>query len=195
MTPANTTGPGGTTLYYGDLNTPHVLQVFLELRDRASRTMSETLLQTFRQAADERKLVVKFHFAATIDDTVGGIGSQRGLSALAAAADVGQKEFVDYLSALFAAQPFPPVDDKFSETSELLSQAGKVEGLRSAEFDRKVTDNVYLNWAGETVGSFSSFGVIGTPVLWYDGEVIPVVNADGESLSLNPQEFLSELRK
>ncbi|MFG3091754.1 hypothetical protein ACGGAI_29445 [Streptomyces antibioticus] len=118
MTPAHTTGPGGTTLYYGDLNTPHVLQVFLELRDRASRTMSETLLHTFRQASDEGKLVVKFHFAAAIDDTVGGIGSQRGVSAL-------------------AAQPFPPVDDRFSDTSELLfSQAGKVDGLRSAEFDK-----------------------------------------------------------
>ncbi|WP_179165939.1 thioredoxin domain-containing protein [Streptomyces sp. Amel2xC10] len=194
MTPANTTGPGGTTLYYGDLNRPHVLQVFLELRDRASRRMSETLLETIRKAADDGRFVVKFHFAATIDDTVGGIGSQRGLSALAAAADVGEKEFVDYLAALFAAQPFPPVDDKFSDTSELLAQAGKVEGLRSAEFDKKVTDNVYLNWAGEAVGTFSSFGIVGTPVVWYDGEVIPVVNADGESISLTPQEFLSELQ-
>ncbi|MEU6367992.1 hypothetical protein ABZ876_20165 [Streptomyces sp. NPDC046931] len=54
MAPKNTTGTDGTTIYYGDPDTPHVLRVFLELRDRASHRMAENLLDTIRQVADER---------------------------------------------------------------------------------------------------------------------------------------------
>jgi hypothetical protein len=179
MAPANTTGAGGTTLYYGDLATPHVLQVFVELRDRASHRMADSLLDIIRQAADEGRFVVKFHFAGVIDDTVGGSGSQCALSALAAASDVGQKQLVDYLAKLFESQPFPPGDDRFSDTSLLLSLAGTVNGLRSPDFDQKVTDNTYMTWAGEAIGSFDSLGVVGTPVVWYDDEVIPVVKSEG----------------
>ncbi|MFF8024460.1 FUSC family protein [Streptomyces sp. NPDC007896] len=193
MNPAHSTGADGTTLYYGDLDAPHVLEVFVELRDRASHRMADSLLGTIRRAADDGKFVAKFHFAGTIDDTVGGSGSQRGLSALAAASDAGQRKFVDYLAALFASQPFPPVDDQFSDVSVLLSLADKVNGLRNAEFDMKVTDGTYLTWAGEVIGNFASFGVVGTPVVRYDDEVIPVVKPEGGP-ALTPQEFLDRLR-
>ena len=192
MTPAHTTGANGTTLYYGDLDAPHVLDMFVELRDRASRRVADSLLGTIRQAADAGNLVAKFHFAGTIDDTVGGSGSQRALSALAAASDVGQRKFVDYLATLFAAQPFPPADDQFADVSVLLSLADKVRGLRNAEFDRKVTDDTYLTWAGEVIGDFESFGVVGTPVVRYDDEVIPVVKPEGGP-AITPQEFLNRL--
>ncbi|MEU6579109.1 thioredoxin domain-containing protein [Streptomyces sp. NPDC046805] len=192
MTPANTTGTGDTTLYYGDLNNSHELQVFIELRDRASYRMAESLLGTIRQAADEGKFVVKFHFAGVMDETIGGTGSQRSLSALAAASDVGQKQFMEYLAALFEAQPFPPGNDDFSDASVLLSVADKVNGLRSTEFDQKVTGSTYMTWAGEVIGDFGSFGVVGTPVVWYDDENIPVEKIGGGP-AITPQEFLSQL--
>jgi hypothetical protein len=141
--------------------------------------VADSLLGTIRQAADAGNFVAKFHFSGTIDDTVGGSGSQRALSALAAASDVGQRKFVDYLATLFAAQPFPLADDQFADVSVLLSLADKVRGLRNAEFDRKVTDDTYLTWAGEVIGDFESFGVVGTPVVRYDDEVIPVVKPEG----------------
>ncbi|MFI9601414.1 thioredoxin domain-containing protein [Streptomyces sp. NPDC052043] len=192
MEPANTTGTGGGTLYYGDPDSPHVLQVFIELRDRASHRMADNLLGTIRQAADQGKFVVKFHFAATIDDAAGGNGSQRALSALAAASDVGQKQFIEYLGTLFASQP-PVTDDRFSDASVLLSLAGEVDQLRSADFDQKVTDNRYMTWAGESIGTFESFGVVGTPVVWHDDEVIPVVKTiDGPCITA--QEFLAQLQ-
>jgi hypothetical protein len=194
MTPANTTDPDGTTLYYGDLSAPHVLQVFIDMRDRASARVAQTLLDTIRKAADEGTFVVKFHFAGTMDDTVGGSGSQRALSALAAASDVGQKQFLDYLAALFAAQPFPPGDDRFAETSVLLSAADGVTGLRSPDFDRKVTDDTYLTWAGESIGTFPSYGVVGAPAVWYDKEVIPVVTIDGD-VDITPGTFLTRIQK
>ncbi|WP_225823605.1 thioredoxin domain-containing protein [Streptomyces naphthomycinicus] len=192
MTPANTTGADGTTVYYGNPDAPHVLQVFLELRDRASRRMAESLLGTMRQGADDGSFVLRFHFAATLDDTVGGSGSRRALGALGAASDVGQKQFIEYLAVLFAEQPFPPDDDRFSDAAVLLTLAGRVDGLRSAEFDRKVADGTYLTWAGEAVGDFGSFGLVGTPVVRYDDTVVPVVHPEGGP-ALTPQEFLAQL--
>ncbi|MER6983766.1 DsbA family protein [Streptomyces carpinensis] len=191
MPPKNTTG---TAIYYGDLNTSHVLQVFLELRDRASHRMAASLLGTMRQVADDGEFVIKFHFAGLLDDTVGGAGSQHGLSALAAAADAGQKQFIEYLGTLFAHQPFPPGEDRFADTSVLLSLAGEVDGLRSADFDRKLREGTYLTWAGEAIGNFESFGVVGTPVVWRDSEVIPVVKSDGGP-AITPQEFLAQLQR
>jgi hypothetical protein len=96
------------------------------------------------------------------------------------------------LATLFAAQPFPPADDQFADVSVLLSLADKVRGLRNAEFDRKVTDDTYLTWAGEVIGDFESFGVVGTPVVRYDDEVIPVVKPEGGP-AITPQEFLNRL--
>ncbi|QHA08725.1 thioredoxin domain-containing protein [Streptomyces broussonetiae] len=194
MTPANTTGADGTTLYYGDLDAPHVLQVFLELRDRASHRVAVSLLDTMRQGADNGRFVVKFHFAATLDDTVGGDGSRQALSALGAASDAGQRQFIEYLAALFANQPFPPGDDHFADPEVLLDLASTVTGLRSADFDRKVTDRTYLTWAGQAVGEFDSFGVVGTPVVWYDETVVPVVKTEGGP-ALTPQEFLARIGK
>ncbi|MET7288070.1 thioredoxin domain-containing protein [Streptomyces sp. NPDC005573] len=191
--PANTTGTNDTTLYYGELSAPHELQVFMEMRDRASAEVAKTLLDTIRQGADQGKYVVKFHFAETIDDTVGGSGSQRAVSALAAASDEGQKEFIEYMAALFAAQPFPPGDDKFSEASVLLSVADKVDGLRSDSFDQKITDNTYLTWAGESIGNFGSFGLPGTPAIWYDKENIPVVTIEGD-VDITVQKFLGDIK-
>ncbi|GGJ03232.1 DsbA family protein [Streptomyces brasiliensis] len=191
MKPANTTGAGGATVYYGNLDSIHALRVFLELRDRASHRMAESLLGTIRRAADDNRFVVRFHFAAILDDTVGGSGSQRGLSALGAASDVGQRQFIDYLGVLLAAQPSSPGLDRFADTSVLLSLASEVEGLRSTGFDRKVTEDTYLTWAGETVGAFASYGVVGTPVVWYDDEVIPVLRGEDEP-ALTPQEFLAQ---
>ncbi|XES01305.1 hypothetical protein HEP87_63120 [Streptomyces sp. S1D4-11] len=57
----------------------------------------------------------------------------------------------------------------------------------------KVTDGTYLTWAGEVIGNFDSFGVVGTPVVWFDDEVIPVVKPEGGP-ALTPQEFLDRLR-
>ncbi|MEW2314478.1 thioredoxin domain-containing protein [Streptomyces bauhiniae] len=193
MTPANTTGNEGTTLYYGDLSAPHVLQVFLEMRDRASARMAKTLLDTIRKGADDGKYAVKFHFAGTMDDTVGGNGDQKALGALAAASDEGQKQFIEYLGALFDNQPFPPAEDKFSQGAVLLSVAGDVDGLRSSDFDRKVSDDTYLTWAGESISTFETFGLPGTPAVWYDQENIPVTTVEGE-VDTDPQKFLAAIK-
>ncbi|WP_282693800.1 hypothetical protein [Streptomyces sp. CC208A] len=77
MNPAHRTGAHGAAVYYGDPAAPHVLRVFPELRDPGRRRMADGLLGTFRAGADDGRLVVRFHFAAAPDDTVGGRGARR----------------------------------------------------------------------------------------------------------------------
>lgn len=193
MNPAHTTGAHGAAVYYGDPGAPHVLRVFLELRDPGSRRMAESLLDTFRAGADEGRLVARFHFAATLDDTAGGSGSRRAVSALGAASDAGQGPFLDYLAALFAAQPFPPgADDRFADPAALLDVAGRVDGLRSPDFDRKVTDGTYLPWAGQVVANFAEFGILGTPVVRYDEEDLAVGGPDDTPV-IAPADFLRRI--
>ncbi|MEU7295134.1 thioredoxin domain-containing protein [Streptomyces exfoliatus] len=190
--PAQTTGVDGSVLYYGKLDSPHAVHFFLELRDRGSAHVMESLLDSVREGADAGKYVVKFHFNGAFDDTVGGSGSHRALSALGAAADAGQNAFADYLAALFKAQPFPPGYDRFAEADTLLTAADSVAGLRSADFDRKVNEGTYLQWAGKAIADFESYGVIGTPIAWYDDNDIHVFTVpDGPAVS--PQDFLAEL--
>ncbi|WP_406864613.1 thioredoxin domain-containing protein [Streptomyces sp. HUAS MG47] len=190
--PAQATGAGGSTLSYGNRDAPHTVHFFLELRDRGSARVMESLLDTVRKGADAGTYVLAFHFAGMMDDTVGGSGSRRALSALGAAADAGPQAFADYLAALFAAQPFPPGYDRFAEADTLLAAADGVAGLRSPDFDRKVNQGTYLHWAGETIAHFESYGVVGTPVAWYDDDVVQVLQAD-DGPAVTPQDFLSRL--
>ncbi|MFF8414977.1 thioredoxin domain-containing protein [Streptomyces omiyaensis] len=193
MNPAHTTGAHGAAVYYGDPGAPHVLRVFLELRDPGSRRMSEGLLDTFREGADEGRFVVRFHFAASIDDTAGGSGSRRAVAALGAASDAGQGAFLEYLAALLAAQPFPPgAEDRFADPAVLLDVAGGVDGLRSADFDRKVTEGTYVPWAGQVVANFAEFGILGTPVVRYDEEDLAVGGPDGTPV-IGPAGFLRRI--
>ncbi len=196
MNPANANGPDGATVHYGDPDNQHSLEFFLELRDRVSHNVAEGLLETMREGADQGRYVIKFHFAAQMDQTVGGAGSVCGLSALGAAGDVGQRQFIEYLAVLLKDQPFPPGFDRFSETSVLLDLASKVDGLRSPEFDLKVTEKTYMDWAGDTVAAFSSFNVLETPVVRFDGREIQVAKAEGgfaRGPAVSVADFLEQL--
>lgn len=193
MNPAHTTGAHGAAVYYGDPDAPHVLRVFLELRDRGSRRMAESLLSTFRAGADEGRFVVRCHFAVSLDDTVGGSGSRRAVAAFGAAGDAGQGLFAEYLAALLAAQPSPPgADDRFADPAALLAVAGGVPGPRSPDFDRKVTEGTYLSWAGQVVADFAGFGIPGTPVVRYDEEDVAVGGPDDTPV-VAPADFLRRI--
>lgn len=190
--PANTTGSGNEALCYGSLDNPHTLQVFVEMRDPGSAKMAGTLLGPIRRAADQGKLVVAFHFNASLDDEVGGGGSRSALSALAAASDVGQGQFIEYLAALFAAEPQFVTDDPFADPAFLLDRAGSVPGLRSPGFDRKVSQNTYASWAANAVADFQDSGVVGTPTIWFDQRVLLGIPA---GTGLSPEAFLAGIQR
>ncbi|MEY9964322.1 hypothetical protein ABIA33_002364 [Streptacidiphilus sp. MAP12-16] len=132
MNPATTTGTRNYTICYGALDSPHIPQVFVEMRAPDRAKMAESALGAIR-----RNCVATFHFTANPDDEVGGWGSRRSVSAFGAASEVGQRKFIEYRGTHFdfASQSYPLTDGPFSDASFLLSEAGQVAGLRSAEFD------------------------------------------------------------
>jgi protein-disulfide isomerase len=190
MTPANTTGPDGTILVYGQPDSGHVLSVYADLRCPYCKRLENGLGAVLEQVADQGLLTLHFHFATFIDDMDQGSGSLRALAALGAAADAGGREFSHYLRVLYADQP-PESDDAFADPATLLRLAGEVPGLRGPEFDRKVTEGVYEPWARRVSAAFESSGVTGTPTVRYDGDPITVLNPMGYAVT--PEAFRAQL--
>jgi len=190
MTPANTTGPDGTVLVYGQPDSGHVLSVYADLRCPYCKRLENGLGAVLEQTADQGRLTLNLHFATFIDDMAGGSGSLHALAALGAAADEGGRAFMHYLRVLYADQP-PESDDAFADPQTLLRLAGEVPGLRGPEFDRKVTEGVHLPWAQRVSAAFETSGVQSTPTVLYDGRPITVLNPMGYAVT--PEAFLSEL--
>ena len=192
MTPANTTGPDGTVLVYGQPDSGHLFSLYADLRCPYCKRLENGLGAVFEQAADEGRFTMHLHFATFIDGMAGGSGSLHALAALGAAADEGEggRTFMHYLRVLYADQPAEE-DDAFADPLTLLRLAGEVPGLRGPEFDRKVTEGVYLPWARRVSAAFDSSGVQGTPTAFYDGKPITVLNPMGYAVT--PEAFLAQL--
>lgn len=55
----------------------------------------------------------------------------------------------------------------------LLRIADRVEGLRSAAFDRAVRENTHRAWVADAEKAFEASGVGGTPTVLVDGAALP----------------------
>ncbi|MGW7516180.1 DsbA family protein [Streptomyces sp. NPDC054796] len=190
MRPANTLGEGGTTVVYGSPSAQRVLHVYADPRCPYCKRMDVALGDTMRRLADDGHLTLYHHFAAFLDDALGGSGSHRALNALGAAADVGQVPFLAYLRTLFAHQP-PEDFDGFASPETLLMLAGEVEGLRSAEFDEAVLQLRYREWADRVAAAFEASGVTATPTVLLDGAPVTVLGSTGHAVA--QEEFLWQL--
>lgn len=189
MIPANTTGPGGTIVRYGTDDATHVLSVYADLRCPYCKRMENGLGAVMERAADEGRFAVDHHFATFIDDAAGGTGSMEALAALGAAADEGQKPFMQYLRTLYADQPSEG-EDAFADRDTLLRLAHEVEALHTDAFRQKVVDGAYLPWAAQVSAAFRTSGVQSTPTVLIDRTPIPVISAMGYAVS--PEAFLAE---
>lgn len=190
MIPANTRGPGGIVVRYGDDDAAHVLSVYADLRCPYCRRMELDLGAVMERAADEGRFAVDHHFGTFIDDNAGGSGSLEALAALGAAVDVGQKPFMHYLRALYADQPSEDVD-AFADRDNLLRLAGEVEALRSDSFRQKVMERTYLPWAAQVSAAFATSGVRSTPTVLIDSTPVAVINSLGYAVT--PEAFLAEV--
>ncbi|MFE5242110.1 MULTISPECIES: thioredoxin domain-containing protein [unclassified Streptomyces] len=190
MIPANTRGPGGIVVRYGDDDAAHVLSVYADLRCPYCKRMELDLGAVMERAADEGRFAVDHHFGTFIDDNAGGSGSLEALAALGAAVDVGQKPFMHYLRALYADQPSEDVD-AFADRDNLLRLAGEVEALRSDSFRQKVMERTYLPWAAQVSAAFATSGVRSTPTVLIDSTPVAVINSLGYAVT--PEAFLAEV--
>lgn len=191
MIPAHTTDEGGTTVVYGSSTTAPVLHVYADLRCPYCKRVEEELGGTMRQLADDGAFVLHFHFATFLDDRLGGDGSRLSLNALGAALDVGQREFMDYLAVLYAAQP-PEERDDFADPETLLSLAARVAGLRSAAFDQAVPGLAHRDWVDAVSAAFLASGVGATPTVLMDDRPVGVLNGAGNAVS--PEQFVAQLQ-
>ncbi|MER5634072.1 hypothetical protein CP967_20765 [Streptomyces nitrosporeus] len=189
MIPANTTGPGGVIVRYGDEDATHVLSVYADPRCPYCKRMELDLGAVMEQAADEGRFAVDHHFGTFLDASAGGSGSLEAVAALGAAVDVGQKPFMHYLRALYAEQPSED-QDSFSDRNYLLRLADEVEALQSGDFRQNVLEGKYLPWAAQVSLAFENSGIRSTPTVLFDRTPIAVINALGYAVT--PEAFLAE---
>ncbi|MFF5899514.1 thioredoxin domain-containing protein [Streptomyces argenteolus] len=190
MIPANTRGPGGIVVRYGDTEAAHVLSVYADLRCPYCKRMELDLGAVMERAADAGRFAVDHHFGTFIDDSAGGSGSLEALAALGAAADEGQKPFMQYLRVLYADQPSEDVD-AFADRENLLRLAGEVEALHTDSFRQKVAERTYLPWAAQVSAAFEESGVRSTPTVLIDSTPVAVINSMGYAVT--PEAFLAEV--
>ncbi|AEN10428.1 MULTISPECIES: thioredoxin domain-containing protein [unclassified Streptomyces] len=190
MIPANTTGPGGVIVRYGDENAAHVLSVYADLRCPYCKRMELDLGAVMERAADEGRFAVDHHFGTFLDASAGGSGSLEALAALGAAADVGSQPFMHYLRALYADQPSED-EDSFADRNNLLRLADEIEALRSGDFQQNVLEGKYLPWAAQVSLAFENSGVRSTPTVLFDRTPVAVINAMGYAVT--PEAFLAEV--
>ncbi|MCW8217093.1 DsbA family protein [Streptomyces halstedii] len=189
MIPANTTGPGGVIIRYGDDDATHVLSVYADLRCPYCKRMELGLGAVMEQAADEDRFAVDHHFGTFLDSAAGGTGSLEALAALGAAVDVGRRPFMHYLRALYADQPNED-EDSFADRDNLLRIADEVEDLRTGDFRQNVLEGKYLPWAAQVSLAFENSGVRSTPTVLFDRTPVAVINAMGYAVT--PEAFLAE---
>ena len=191
VVPANTTGPGGTVITYGDPKEKNTLKIYEDPRCPYCAKFEQANGATVKKLADEGKYKVEYHFATFLDNNLGGQGSKRALNALGAAVNEGTDKFMAYHQVLYANHPNES-DDAFADTSHLLDLASRVKGLRTPEFDKAVKELTYLPWVEKVSAEFDKSGVTGTPTVVLNGKRLEVINDRG---AISPQQFTALVEK
>lgn len=129
-----------------------------------------------REAVLGRRARAEYTLASFLDDRVGGTGSKKAVNALRAALQEGK--FVEYHEVLYANQPEESVDGYTD--AYLLQLAGKVEGLRSPEFDAAVRSMKYRAFVTASQKAYEKAGGAkdpegpGTPTVVINDKRIPL---------------------
>lgn len=142
---------------------------------------------SLRAMVEKREVKAEYTLASFLDDRLGGSGSKKAVNALRAALEAGK--FTEYHAVLYENQPEESVDgytDQF-----LLEMAGRVSGLRGAEFDSAVATMKYADFVTrseqvyERSGGPENPGGPGTPTARING--VPLPEEWGNALYLSPQ--------
>ncbi|MFD3942887.1 DsbA family protein [Streptomyces sp. NPDC058579] len=157
-----TTVVEGAKIIVGDPKAPHTATVYLDPRCSYCAKFEEGGAVALAQAAAEGKVRIEYVVASFLDARSGGTASARAANAMRAAAEAGK--FAEFQAALFAG----------GGAEDPLKVADRVEGLRSAEFDRAVREDTYHGWVASAEKAFEDSGVGGTPSVLVDGRQVGV---------------------
>ncbi|WNE96019.1 thioredoxin domain-containing protein [Streptomyces luomodiensis] len=171
VTPAHSSGPSGTTVVIGEAGSGHTLDVYEDLRCPPCAAFEQGVGPTIAKDIKDGTYQVSFHFAAILDETMGGSGSANALSALGAALDVSTDAFLDYKAALMSSKNHPVESkDSYADDDYLLNVSQEVSALKTnASFRAAVREGTYDPWAKQMIADFDASGVNGTPTVELDG--------------------------
>ncbi|MFF0271835.1 DsbA family protein [Streptomyces sp. NPDC004330] len=165
----------GTKIVVGDEHAPHTVTVYVDPRCGYCAKFEGSGGTVLADEAAAGTVRVEYVVASFLDDRTGGAASARAANALRASADAGPGRFALFQAALFASQPGAGAGghgDGFT-AERLLRIADRVEGLRSAAFDRAVREDVHRRWVADAEKDFEASGVGGTPTVLVDGAALP----------------------
>ncbi|MDF3288619.1 thioredoxin domain-containing protein [Streptomyces silvisoli] len=178
--PANTSGPNGTTVVYGNKNAAHTLSLYEDPRCPVCAMFEQADGKDVIQGAQDSRYKIQYTFGTFIDKNDGGSGSMHALSALGAALNVSPDAFIKFHTALYSQANHPDeTQDKFSDNSYLFKISDQVPELKgNAAFQKAVKDGTYDAWAQKMSDSFNSSGVQATPTAKLDGKDLPVAGSN-----------------
>ncbi|MBL1097056.1 thioredoxin domain-containing protein [Streptomyces coffeae] len=192
VTPANTSGPNGTTLIIGKKSAKNTLHVYEDMRCPVCSQFEQFTGKTVEADMKKGTYKVQYTMAAFLDDAqqIVGTGSKNSLSALGAALNVSPDAFLEYKSALYSAKNHPKeTDDAFKDDKKLLAVAQQVKVLKgNKEFERAVKKGTYDHWAVEMSKTFNKAkkdGITGTPAFQMNGKNLEV----NENPPMTPEQF------
>ncbi|NIY64807.1 hypothetical protein SMALB_2783 [Streptomyces malaysiensis] len=194
VTPAHSSGPGGTTVLIGKAGAQHTLDVYEDLRCPPCASFDQAVGPTIAEDIKDGKYKVSFHFAAILDETMGGSGSANALSALGAALDVGTDAFLDYKASLMSSKNHPEESkDSYADDDQLLTVSQEVYALKTnASFREALREGTYDPWAKKMIADFDASGVNSTPTVKLDGSQL---TGGGGSAPATAKEFTDAVDK
>ncbi|WP_143059764.1 thioredoxin domain-containing protein [Streptomyces melanosporofaciens] len=194
VTPAHSSGPGGTTVVIGEADAGHTLDVYEDLRCPPCASFDQAVGPTIAKDIKAGKYKVSFHFAAILDKSMGGNGSANALSALGAALDVSTDAFLDYKAALMSPKNHPEESkDSYADDNQLLTVSQEVYALKTnASFREALREGTYDPWAKKMIADFDASGVNSTPAVKLDGSQL---TGSSGSTPLTAAEFTEAVNK
>jgi protein-disulfide isomerase len=190
--PANLSQDGLGITVGSNPNAPTLI-MYEDFRCPICHEVEKALGPTMREMADAGTIKIDYHIASFLDGKLGGNGSKYAANAAGCAQTAGK--FAAYHDTLYANQP-DELDDKFASRSYLLDLAGKVDGLRSPQFDACVNDLSYASWVDNVENNFQdakigNTPVTGTPTAGINGKPITLI-VQGRGLA-TPDELRAQI--
>jgi len=188
-----TTGEGTPVIVYGNVEVPHILDVYEDIRCSYCATLDHDLGATMKELADRGTYRIAYHVANFLDRGDERGGSTNALAALGAAAEQGVDQFVALRTALF--------EYRRTYGSEGLADLDVIRGIvaRSPGVDflvagKAINEDRFRPWA-LTAGpaALASLraawdaaqlpGRAGTPAAFLGGKAVEVLTEQGDPVS------------
>jgi protein-disulfide isomerase len=169
--PAGVSGPAGGVAI-GDDSAPVTVDLWIDFQCPFCRAFEQDAGSTLEQLVESGDAVLVYHPLSFL-----GEESQRAANAFGCAADQGLAG--EYQSVLFENQP---QEGTGGFTTEDLIALGAEAGITDSEFERCVEAGTHADWVANVAASQTEAGIVATPTIFVDGEMLPADQLTPEGL-------------